>query len=212
MRPPNLVGEGARVQAEWLAAYLAEPGRIVLRPWHVVRMPTFGLPDGEIGALVAYFADREEKDLVSAPATALDPRSVAIGHETFDMLSCGRCHPAGPEAAAAVGLPVVNLAPSLLIAKRRLRFEWIAEWIKDPQSRLPGTRMPTFFNESESGLYETPFPDGLDVPELAAARARLLEHFGSEEALGSFFDDADAVIGSLRDYIWSLKEDGEISK
>ena len=33
MLPPNLAAEGARVQADWLFAYLHDPSRVTMRPW-----------------------------------------------------------------------------------------------------------------------------------------------------------------------------------
>ena len=41
--PPRLTPEGARVQPDWLYAFLRGP--IPIRPWLDVRMPTFGLDD-----------------------------------------------------------------------------------------------------------------------------------------------------------------------
>ena len=43
--PPMLTPEGARVQPDWLYAFLRGP--ITIRPWLSVRMPTFGLDDPE---------------------------------------------------------------------------------------------------------------------------------------------------------------------
>ncbi len=47
--PPMLTPEGARVQPEWLYAFLRGP--ITIRPWLSVRMPTFGLDDPGARAL-----------------------------------------------------------------------------------------------------------------------------------------------------------------
>ena len=45
MAPPNLLGEGQKVQQHWLFNFLKAPTPI--RPWLKVRMPTFGLSDDE---------------------------------------------------------------------------------------------------------------------------------------------------------------------
>lgn len=52
--PPLLWGEGAKVQHNWLHKFLqdVEP----LRPWLVVRMPSFNITGDEATALVEYFA------------------------------------------------------------------------------------------------------------------------------------------------------------
>ena len=43
LAPPMLTPEGAKVQPDWLYAFLQGP--ITIRPWLDVRMPTFGLDD-----------------------------------------------------------------------------------------------------------------------------------------------------------------------
>ena len=48
-----LTPEGAKVQPDWLYAFLQGP--ITIRPWLNVRMPTFGLDDGRWNAIIDYF-------------------------------------------------------------------------------------------------------------------------------------------------------------
>ena len=47
--PPMLTPEGARVQPDWLYAFLRGP--ITIRPWLNVRMPTFGLDDQNLNGV-----------------------------------------------------------------------------------------------------------------------------------------------------------------
>jgi mono/diheme cytochrome c family protein len=58
--PPNLVGEGERVQREWLSRFLRNPHMI--RPLPVLRMPKFNMSQLDAEAIVDYFiaADRRE--------------------------------------------------------------------------------------------------------------------------------------------------------
>ena len=51
--PPLLTPEGARVQPDWLYAFLRGP--ITIRPWLDVRMPTFGLDDQNLNGVIRYF-------------------------------------------------------------------------------------------------------------------------------------------------------------
>ena len=51
--PPMLTPEGARVQPDWLYAFLRGP--ITIRPWLSVRMPTFGLDDPNLNRVIRYF-------------------------------------------------------------------------------------------------------------------------------------------------------------
>ena len=51
--PPLLTPEGARVQHDWLYAFLRGP--ITIRPWLNVRMPTFGFEDQALNEAIQYF-------------------------------------------------------------------------------------------------------------------------------------------------------------
>ena len=58
--PPRLTPEGARVQPDWLYAFLREP--ITIRPWLDVRMPTFGLDDADLNGVDPVFRLHFEHD------------------------------------------------------------------------------------------------------------------------------------------------------
>ncbi len=42
------------------------------------------------------------------------------------------------------------LAPDLVMAKYRLKPNWVHTWIEDPQKLQEGTMMPTFFADGQS--------------------------------------------------------------
>ena len=203
--PPNLAAEGARVQSDWLFNWLHDPGQVRLRPWLTVRMPTFPFADDQFNAVVAYFNAREKtRPFQSAPAAGV-PRDVAVGQVVFGMLQCARCHPAGAAAAATVGGAKGDLAPSLLLAHQRLRHDWVPLWIRDPQSWVAGTRMPSFFASDGHGKYLSPISaQALSSPTYAAQKASLLRQFGSESEMQAYLADVDKVTGALRDYVWTL--------
>ena len=62
MEPPMLSGlptqlhQGQRTQPDWLFSFIKAPQTGEIRPWLHVRMPTFGLTDGEANTVVKYFA------------------------------------------------------------------------------------------------------------------------------------------------------------
>jgi cytochrome c2/phage shock protein A len=208
MLPPNLAAEGARVQADWLFSFLHDPSQVKMRPWLTVRMPTFAFSDDHDNALVAYFAAREaRRTFLSAPPAA-DPRSLAVGQMVFTTFQCAKCHPAGAAAAQAAGGAKGDLAPSLLLAPGRLRYDWVPSWIKDPQGWVPGTRMPTFFPETEPHKFMSPLGQAIDSPVYAAQKQQLLRYFSSEAELKAFLSDVDKVTAALRDHIWSLSGGG----
>lgn len=143
LAPPVLHGEGRKVQPLWVQDFMQKP--ITLRPWLTVRMPTFGLADGEVETLSDYFIALEDKDhpFYGVDAGRLDPFSVAQGKKLLMSFKCLKCHVLGEEIPK--GKSPNELAPNLALGKIRLRPAWIDEWLTDPQGFQPGTRMPNFF-------------------------------------------------------------------
>lgn len=205
MLPPDLRGEGARVQPTWLATYLADPGSIRLRSWLTVRMPTFDFSTPEIDDFVAGFSALAGEDPTVAPTSQAGPRELAVGRQVFDLLQCARCHPEG-EVSRPASAGAAILAPPFRLTSRRLRYGWIADWLEAPQRLLPGTRMPDFFPPTAGGSLESPFAAAIGEPWFAPRKEQLLIHFNSEEELESFLLDARRVIEALRDFIWNLPE------
>jgi mono/diheme cytochrome c family protein len=141
LAPPLLTPEGAKVQPNWLYAFLRGP--ITIRPWLDVRMPTFHLQDPELNQVIAYFQaipNQIQPFRTNAVLTAAN--APAGGKELFDLLRCQQCHVLG---AIPKDQPTANLAPDLRMAVERLNPEWIEEWLKNPARIQPGTRMPAFW-------------------------------------------------------------------
>jgi cbb3-type cytochrome oxidase cytochrome c subunit len=148
--PPNLFGEGEKVQSEWLFGFLEGPSPI--RPWLKVHMPTFQFTDADATAIAKYFAsaDKAPFPFQSASAAPVDPDLIRQGKQTFEQFKCISCHTVG---APPPGVSVADLAPDLTMAGGRLRHDWITKWLRDPQKLMPGTRMPGFFYSDEQPLY-----------------------------------------------------------
>ena len=154
--PPNLNTEGAKTQPEWLYRFLNEPTAI--RPWLDVRMPTFGFDDAQLNALTAYFSALDEaaypfddKFTVAHdyPSALIDAgRTLAQG-----QLQCFTCHVQG--GVAPEGKPPDQWAPDLALAAQRLRYEWVQDWIADPQSIFPGTKMPQYWTDLDAPSFFT---------------------------------------------------------
>ena len=60
-----------------------------------------------------------------------------------------------------------------------------------------------------AGVLDTPFPRGLDAPQFAETKERLMRHFDSTEELNAFLHDADALADAMSSYIWSLGQGGD---
>jgi mono/diheme cytochrome c family protein len=150
MGPPMLTPEGARVQADWLYAFLRGP--ITLRPWLNVRMPTFGLDDTGLNGVIRYF---NAVSNTIGPFQTHELRTVAasdtaVGKQLFEQLQCQKCHVLG---SVPKGQEPTTLAPDLRMSYERLQPDWVLEWLKSPLTILPGTRMPVFWPDYPKSFY-----------------------------------------------------------
>ena len=155
--PPLLYGEGKKVQSEWAFEFLKEP--FDLRPWLNIKMPTFSLPDEEATSLAGFFAVKEneeypfeyiaetKKEYIEAKE-AQSPGYLSAAKRLFESkdVNCILCHVKGEKMPEG---DKTGWAPDLMLAKRRLKPDWIKRWLLDPQSIQPGTKMPKFFREGE---------------------------------------------------------------
>ena len=183
--PPILARQGAKVQSDWLFSFLKQPSPI--RPWLHARMPTFDFSDEEARVLTRYFAafDDVPYPFVSPDDKMPDADQLVQAEQLFAQ--CLNCHVAGDVTPPK---DPSYLAPDLLNARTRLRAKWIADWLTDPQSMLPGTRMPNFFYDEGNPL----FPD-------ADARIVALRHV-------MFTADPDAVMAQARERVAAAEADG----
>lgn len=159
--PPRLAGEGAKVQPQWLVRYLDRPSP--MRIWMTMGMPYFYFPEQEIHALVRYFRmasgfDPETIADYRPPFNIhhLDSREKALGVYRFQHDRCSQCHPAGMDRELPEDVPVDDLAIDLLMAKDRLRYEWVLSFLRNPD-RFAGedTRMPFIYFTPE-GIPKVP--------------------------------------------------------
>jgi mono/diheme cytochrome c family protein len=147
--PPRLTPEGARVQSDWLYAFLRGP--ILIRPWLEVRMPTFGLDDTSLNTVIRYFGSISNTiGPFQTHEIAMAKSEEAVGKQLFELLKCQQCHVLG---AIPKDQPTANLAPDLRMAPERLNPDWIEAWLRAPASFLPGTRMPAFWPDYPKSFY-----------------------------------------------------------
>ena len=75
--------------------------------------------------------------------------SARFGKQMFNAYQCAKCHAVREDQALTDEI----VAPNLILSKDRLRPEWIVQWLIDPQSLQPGTKMPNFFTFNEDDDY-----------------------------------------------------------
>jgi len=181
--PPNLVGEGQKVQAQWLFEFLHGPTPI--RPWLHVRMPTYGFHGGQLNSLVKYFnyLDDQEFPFTDIYHPDLTKEEFAAAEKLFskEVFGCAQCHIVGKQMPG--GSPD-NWAPDFGLAAKRLKPEWIIKWIANPADLLPGTKMPTYYDPKD------------------------FEHSGPPDILNG---DTRRQIKALRDYLLTISANPDMA-
>jgi len=160
--PPPLIGQGAKVQTDWLHDFLLNP--FPIRPAVFLRMPKFNMSPEESAALVNYFAAKDDVafpyeyspetqgDLVEEKEEAYqeylaDAETQPAGDTRFDHAMnivtsnsyCVQCHMVGdfvPKTSDRA------MAPDLSEINRRLRPDYLRRWLANPGQILPYTPMP----------------------------------------------------------------------
>jgi cytochrome c551/c552 len=164
--PPKLLTEGARVDPEWLRKFLSNPAlsttdtnRNGVRPYLKVRMPTFSFSDNELRKLVRFFEALSQQPLPYIPeeVPALTSKETDMARSLFSSTAapCLKCHATGDPAHDKIAT-----APNFLLAKERLKPDWVQRWITDPQAVSPGTSMPSglFKQQNNQWVFAGPTP------------------------------------------------------
>ncbi len=164
--PPKLLTEGARVDPEWLRKFLSNPAlsttdtnRNGVRPYLKVRMPTFSFSDNELRKLVRFFEALSQQPLPYIPeeVPALTTKETDMARSLFSSTAapCLKCHATGDATHDKIAT-----APNFLLAKERLKPDWVERWITDPQAVSPGTSMPSglFKQQNNQWVFAGPTP------------------------------------------------------
>jgi cytochrome c551/c552 len=164
--PPKLLTEGARVDPEWLRKFLSNPSlsaadtnRNGVRAYLQVRMPTFSFSDNELRKLVRFFQALSSQPLPYIPeqVPVLTAKENDMARSLFSSTAapCLKCHATGDPNHDKIAT-----APNFLLAKERLKPDWVERWITDPQAISPGTAMPSglFKQQNDHWVFAGPTP------------------------------------------------------
>ena len=157
--PPKLLTEGARVDPEWLRRFLSNPAltnndtnRNGVRPYLQVRMPTFSFSDNELRKLVRFFQALSQQPIPYIPeqVPTLTTKETDMARSLFSSKAapCLKCHATGDAQHDKNAT-----APNFLLAKERLKPDWVERWITDPQNISPGTSMPSGLFRQQNGQW-----------------------------------------------------------
>ena len=164
--PPRLINQAERVQPQWFFQYLSKP--VALRPWLKIRMPEFNwsYPDRE--ALISYFRlalDPGIRKTVKVPYVLLPVRddyaleTLEMGEYRVKTDKCMQCHPVSYDGKLPEGVKLEDLSINLMLTKSRLRFDWIKNFLRNPDRYAgQGTKMPYVYYTPD-GIARMPDPE-----------------------------------------------------
>ena len=189
--PPSLNTQGRKTQPDWLFKFFNGPTTI--RPNLQVRMPSFNMTDDQWNSIIRSFQFADDQLLAYETDHSISwGRKIKAGEKlaSTDFGACDNCHFYGST------FPIQGAqawAPNLAMAKDRLRADWIVDWLKDPMVIMPGTKMPA------------PFLPTTDLFEDDDASNIYGEH------LIALDGDTTAMLEGIRDFIWAMKGQKDIS-
>ena len=166
---------------------------MTVRPNLQVRMPSFHqISDKEWDTIIKYFQsiDDENTGYRAPHQFASSSSKFKAGEKVHELGACNNCHFYGTEFPTQVAS---TWAPNLALTKERLNPEWVVDWLREPQTIMPGTKMPAPY---------LPTPDVLETDDAVETWGRdLVKLKGNQEAM----------LEGLRDYMWNIKGKVDIS-
>ncbi len=133
---PDLSYEGSRAQRKWLIAFLKNP--VTLRPTLTIRMPQFNMSDQDATTVADYLGMVMQSPKVepsSVNPKDFTPAEAQLGKQLYEVkYQCQSCHTIGSTGG--------YVGPALTNVGNWMNAAWIEEWLKNPQSLVPGTIEP----------------------------------------------------------------------
>jgi mono/diheme cytochrome c family protein len=141
---PGLSFEGSRAQHAWIAQFLKNPQ--TLRTILTFRMPQFNMTDREANILADYISlvlQSPSVNVQRAGEERFTPAQDAMGKQLYEVkYQCQSCHTIGSTGG--------YVGPSLSNVGNWMNTGWIEQWLRDPQSLVPGAIEPRrSFSEDE---------------------------------------------------------------
>ena len=188
--PPMLDTQGRKIQPDWLFNFFKDPKMI--RPNLQVRMPTFSMiSDEDWNKLIKYFQYKDDQMLAyeNELHVSKNSNSYKAGEVIQDLGACTNCHFYGSQKPKQAAL---TWAPNLVLAKERLRADWLLEFFSNPQDVMPGTKMPAPYIPTEE------------------PSADVLANWG--KAVAGMDGDSTKLYQGLIDFVWTINGKTDISE
>ena len=141
--PPPLTGVGHKLQQKWLETVFQ--GKAQLRPHMRIQMPVF--PADVVRQLPSAFAQADAREPAQSAAKLFppEPGQLDAGRALLDT-GCIQCHSLrGHALPGVVGVDLANVT-------KRIRPQWFHDFLLNPSTWKPRTRMPTFFPQGVGQL------------------------------------------------------------
>lgn len=169
MLGPDLTNIGTKVTRAWIYKWLKEPltitdssGDVKVNGYDAgnnLRMPHFRLSEKELHELSGYLSTLRSKPIPAYkfnPAVVTkwknNPDLIDHGELRFRQMFCTDCHSLAVVRAGMTQLIGGNVGPELTKVGNKVNVNWLAAWLRNPQSYLPNSIMPRF-NWSDEDLY-----------------------------------------------------------
>ena len=169
MLGPDLTNIGTKVSRAWIYKWLKDPRTLTASDGSVLvngyvsedepRMPKFRLNEKELQALSGYLSTLASEPI---PPYKFDPRTVAAwekrpdlvdqGETRFRQMFCTTCHSLAVTRAGETKLIGGDIGPELTKVGSKVNPDWLAAWLRNPQSYLPHSQMPRY-QWSDQDLY-----------------------------------------------------------
>jgi mono/diheme cytochrome c family protein len=169
MLGPDLTNIGTKVSREWIYKWLKDPRTLTSSDGSVLvngyvsedepRMPKFRLNDKELRAISGYLSTLSSEPI---QPYKFDPKVIAAwekrpdlidqGETRFRQMFCTTCHSLSVTRAGETKLIGGDIGPELTKVGTKVNPDWLAAWLRNPQSYLPHSKMPRY-QWSDQDLY-----------------------------------------------------------
>lgn len=140
--PPALTYVGSKLLPDAMRQIIFE-GKLHVRPVMSTRMPIWSTQ--ALGSIVDAFQKADSTAKPPEPPK-FSAQAVVDGRQLVGVrgLGCVNCH--GMNGVSSLGMP----GPDLGTVHDRIKFGWFHQWLDNPPSLVPGTRMPQFWPGHEA--------------------------------------------------------------
>jgi mono/diheme cytochrome c family protein len=150
--PPSLAHVAQKTTREWIFAWIKNPQAYAA----TATMPNFQLSDQDARDISAFLINQstpyiagEARKMPAVPKQD-DTAAVQQGSSVYGESFCASCHAMQNAAGLMTG---GNIGPELTRVGSKVKPEWLADWLRNPQVYDPETAMPHYrFEEKDIGL------------------------------------------------------------